>query len=57
MSFKRKMLKPSDLRAEAERLMRNGTMPSLDRLLDAVAETRVAFKPKIRVARKLKEVQ
>jgi len=53
-SFK---MKPSDLRAEAEHLIRKGTMPSLDRLLDAVAETRLRFKPKIRLARKLKQVQ
>ena len=38
--MKRPTLKPSDLRAEAQRLIKAGKMPTLDQLLEAVFEVR-----------------
>ena len=38
--MKRPTLKPSDLRAEAQRLIKAGKMPTLDQLLEAIFEVR-----------------
>jgi|SRR5579859_1336307 len=43
---------PSDLRAEAQRLICTGQMPSLDELLNAVAKTRSKYHNQIIAARK-----
>ena len=48
-------IKPSDLRAEAQRLIDSGQMPSLDRLLATIAETREQYKDRILAARELAE--
>lgn len=42
-----KKLGPSDFEAEVKRLMATGKMPSLDQVLDTVAETREKYAPKI----------
>jgi hypothetical protein len=46
---------PSDFRVEAERMLRDGTMPSLNEVLSAVSESRKKFSSKIRDARQLPE--
>jgi hypothetical protein len=46
---------PSDLRAQAEELIRLGNMPKLEDLLDAVGEMRSKYKSKIEAAQKLPE--
>ena len=43
---------PSDLRAEAQRLICTGQMPSLDELLKAIAKTRRKYRDQIIAARK-----
>jgi hypothetical protein len=40
-----KKITPSDLRAEAQRLVAAGKMPKLEDLLQSVAETRSKYKP------------
>jgi hypothetical protein len=45
-----KKITPSDLRAEAQRLIEAGQMPSRETLLKAVAETRAKYVPLILVA-------
>jgi hypothetical protein len=40
------------LRKEAERLTKNGKMPSLEQLCEAVLETRMTYANKIRRARR-----
>jgi len=45
-------LSEPELRAEAERLLREGRMPSLEELSAAVLETRKKFAVKIRRARR-----
>jgi len=45
-------IKPSDLEVEAARLRAEGKMPSLEQILNAVAETRNKYADKIRAARK-----
>ena len=42
-----KKLGPSDFQAEVEKLRAAGKLPSLDQVLDAVAETREKYAPKI----------
>lgn len=42
-----KKITPSDLKAEAQRLIAAGKMPPLEHLLGAVAETREKYKPLI----------
>lgn len=42
-----KKLGPSDFQAEVERLRAAGKLPSLEEVLDAVAETREKYPPKI----------
>jgi hypothetical protein len=46
-----KLIKPSDLRAEAQRLISTGRMPSLEALLGAVADVRQKYQPLIVQAR------
>jgi len=45
-------IKPSGLEAEAQRLIDAGQMPSLEELLQAIAETRAKYAPLIHAARK-----
>ena len=45
-------IKPSDLRAQAEKLIADGMMPDLDGLLDAVGQIRSEYQPKILEARR-----
>jgi hypothetical protein len=40
-------IRPSDLRAQAEKLIADGMMPDLDKVLDAVGQIRSEFHPKI----------
>jgi hypothetical protein len=47
-----KKIAVSDLRKQAAQLVASGKMPSLDTVLQAVAETRAKFVPKILKARK-----
>jgi hypothetical protein len=42
----------SQLEAEAQRLIREGKMPSLEKLLQAIAETRAEYRHKILAAQK-----
>ena len=44
--------KPSDLRAQAEKLIADGMMPDLDSVLDAVGKIRSEYQPKILEARR-----
>jgi len=46
-----KKVGPSDFEAEVERLREAGKLPSLEQVLDAVAETRKKYAPKIFKAR------
>ncbi len=46
-----KKITPSDLRKQADELIAAGKMPSLDAVLNAVAETREKFVPLILKAR------
>jgi cytochrome c-type biogenesis protein CcmE len=48
---KKKLIVPSDLRAEAQRLIRTGQMPTLDQFLEAVAKAREKYRPQIIAAR------
>ena len=48
-------LGPSDFKAEIERMIRAGTIPSLEEVLNAVSEARDKFAEKILEARKLGE--
>lgn len=47
-----KKVGPTEFQAEIERLHAAGQLPALDDLLDAVAETRKEYAPKILEARK-----
>ena len=47
-----KKIKPSELETEAQRLIASGGMPSLEKLLQVVAETRGQYRDKILAARK-----
>ena len=44
-------IKPSDLQAQAEKLIADGMMPDLDKVLDAVGQIRSEYQPKILEAR------
>ncbi len=46
-------IKPSELRAEAQRLVDSGRMPSLAEVLAAIAETQEQYQDRIRAAREL----
>lgn len=48
---------PSDLRAEAEKMLREGTMPNLDSVLGAVAASREEFADRIRKSRTEKDAK
>ena len=45
-------VKPSDLRAQAEKLIADGMMPDLDSVLDVVGQIRTKYQPKILEARR-----
>jgi hypothetical protein len=45
-------LGPSDFQKEVERLIAAGQMPSLERLLEVIAETRAEYRAKILAARR-----
>ena len=45
-------VKPSDLRAQAEKLIADGMMPDLDSLLDVIGQIRSEYQPKILEARR-----
>jgi hypothetical protein len=45
-------IKPSDLRAQAEKLIADGMMPDINSFLDAVGQTRTKYQPKILEARR-----
>ena len=45
-------IKPSDLRAQAEKLIAEGMMPELDSVLDVVGQIRTRYQPKILEARR-----
>jgi hypothetical protein len=46
---------PTEFAADVERLKAEGKFPSLETLLDAIAETRAEFAPKILAARRVKK--
>lgn len=46
-----KQIKPSDLQAEAQRLIKEGKMPSLETLMNTVSDVRQKYRPKIAEAR------
>jgi len=46
------LIKPSDLEAEAERLIAEGKMPSLEEVLAALEEARNIYRDKILEARR-----
>ena len=52
-----KKMGPSDFQAEVERLRAAGKFPTLDEVLDAVADARERYTPKILKARKRPAVQ
>jgi hypothetical protein len=49
-----KKIKPSDLEAEAQRLIDSGQMPSREQLLTAVAQVREEYRDQIFLARERK---
>jgi Arc/MetJ-type ribon-helix-helix transcriptional regulator len=52
-----KTITPSELRAQAQQLIKSGRMPSLSEVLKAVSETREKYRPLILAARAEKEVR
>jgi hypothetical protein len=52
-----KKIKPSDLRAEAQRLIKAGKMPSIDQLMGVVSEIRQKYHSKIANARTVEKPQ
>jgi len=50
-----KKLKPLELEAEAQRLVREGKMPSLEQLLNVMAQVREEYRPLIIAARRMKD--
>jgi hypothetical protein len=46
---------PTEMRAEIIRLHREGKMPSLEAVLEAVADARAEFRPKILAVRRVKK--
>ena len=50
-----KKIKPSELEAEAQRLIREGKMPTLEELSAVIAEVREKYRPLILAARKMNE--
>jgi hypothetical protein len=51
----KKKIKPSELEAEAQRLIREGKMPTLEELSDVIAEVREKYREQILAARKMGE--
>jgi hypothetical protein len=49
---KSEQIAPSDLRQQAEELIRAGMMPSLEEVLKAVAEVREKYVPQINASRR-----
>ncbi len=47
-------LGPTQFKLEVEKLQREGRMPSLEAVLEAVADARMKYRDKILAARKLK---
>jgi hypothetical protein len=47
-----KKIKPSDLRQEADAMIRDGSMPSLEAVLQAVAGARQKYAQQIKTSRK-----
>lgn len=47
-----KKIKPSDLRREAQAMLRENTMPSLEAVLEAVADVREKYSEQIKASRK-----
>jgi hypothetical protein len=47
-----RLIKPSDLRREAQRLIASGEMPPLEKLLAAVAEAREKYGARLKAARR-----
>lgn len=47
-----KKIKPSDLRREAEAMIRDGSMPSLETVLQAVADAREKYAEHVKATRK-----
>lgn len=45
-------IKPSDLRAQAQRMINSDQMPALDQVLSAVADTRERYRNQILESRK-----
>ena len=52
MSVKPRKFKPSDLRRQAQAMLRENTMPSLEAVLEAVAEVREKYSEQIKASRK-----
>lgn len=48
-------IKPSDLKAQAQKMINQDQMPALDQVLSAVAEARGKYKSQIESARKENE--
>jgi hypothetical protein len=46
-----KKIKPSDLRKQAQAMIRDGTMPSLEAVLQAVADVREKYADEIKASR------
>jgi hypothetical protein len=52
-----KKITPSDLRAEASRLLNNGKMPKLKDLLSTIAEARKKYVPALKAIREGDETE
>ena len=50
MKVKPRKIRPSDLRREAEAMIREGSMPSLETLLEAIAATRQKYAEQLKSA-------
>jgi hypothetical protein len=50
-------LGPTEFQTEVEKLQREGRMPTLEAVLDAVASTRLEFREKILAARRGKKAK
>jgi hypothetical protein len=52
MMTQKKKMSEHELRAEVEKLLREGRMPSLRQVLAAITETKAKYAPRIRRARR-----
>jgi hypothetical protein len=57
LPFRPLKLGPSDFQKEVEKLQREGRMPTLDAVLDAVDSARLKFRKKILAARRRKKAK